>query len=197
MCDILSANIQPIPGGTLATAANALSLLRILALPLIVILVIRSGGEPSIAATVIFIAAALTDLLDGNLARRTGTVTELGRVLDPLADRILIGGTIIALAVSGILPVVGVALVLIRDILLLLGYKALQSRGIILRVSLPGKAYTALFLVAIVSVMAGIDAGSVNIGLVLFWISVIGSLLTGISYTFRGIQMLKSKTGTV
>lgn len=184
---------SPLPGGTLATAANALSLFRILVLPLLVALILRAGGEASFAATAVFIVAAFTDLLDGLLARGTGTVTELGKVLDPLADRILIGGTIIALAAVGALPVAGVLLVLLRDIFLLSGYKLLQTRGVILRVSLPGKAYTALFLIAIVAVLADVSAGGVSIGLVLFWVSVIGSILTGIGYTMRGMLMLKAK----
>lgn len=184
---------SPYPGGTLVTAANVLSLSRILVLPLLVALILRADGEASAAATVIFVTAALTDLLDGLLARGTRTVTELGKVLDPLADRILIGGTIISLAASGALPVAGVALVLLRDIFLLSGYKFLQSRGITLRVSLPGKAYTALFLAAIVAVLAGIEAGGVNIGLILFWISVAGSILTGIGYAVRATRMLRGQ----
>lgn len=184
---------SPQSGGNLVTAANALSLLRILSLPLIVVLVLQSEDGTSKAATLVFVVAALTDLLDGRLARRTSTVTELGKVLDPLADRILIGGTVLALAIAGALPVFGVALVVLRDIFMIFGYKALKSRGVFLRVSMFGKSYTALLMVAIVAVMAGIRVADVEIGLVLFWIGVAGSLLSGIFYTARGSQLLQRR----
>jgi CDP-diacylglycerol--glycerol-3-phosphate 3-phosphatidyltransferase len=173
----------------LAVVANALTLFRILSLPLIVVLVLRADNGTSLAATVIFLLAALTDFLDGQIARRAGAVTELGRVIDPLADRILISGTIIALAISGVLPVLGVILVATRDFFMIIGYKMLQKKGVTLQVSFLGKAYTALFMAAIVIAMAGVEPGGVRLGWWLFWLGVAGSLLTGVLYTLKGIAM--------
>jgi CDP-diacylglycerol--glycerol-3-phosphate 3-phosphatidyltransferase len=152
-------------------------------------LLIGSGNGTSTAATVLFFGAALTDFIDGLLARGTGTVTELGRMLDPLADRIFISSTILALAITGLLPPVGVALVVARDIFMILGYKMLMTRGVKLRVSLLGKSYTALIMMAILLAMAGIKLGSVEIGWWLFWVGVAGSLLSGAFYLSKGLTL--------
>lgn len=175
----------------LATFANLLTLLRILAVPAIVIFILRSGDGSSMAALAIFIAAAFTDFLDGLIARSTGSISELGKKIDPFADRLLISGTIIALAIMGVLPAIGVFLVAARDLYIVIGYKVLQRRGITLRVSLLGKAYTALFMIAIVAAMAGIEPAGVRLGWWLFWIGVAGSLITGVAYTVRGLASIR------
>lgn len=161
-----------------------------LAAPAIIVLVLTADNGSSAAALVLFVAAALTDFLDGLVARTSGSVTELGRRLDPLADRILISGTIVALAVAGLLPVLGVFLVVARDFFLIIGYKLLQRRGIVLRVSLAGKSYTALFMVAIIVAIAGFEPSGVRLGWWLFWIGVAGSLATGAAYSVAGLRRL-------
>ena len=165
--------------------ANLITLLRILAVPAIVVLVLRAEDGSSTAATIIFAAAAFTDFLDGRVARSTGTVTEFGRILDPLADRIFISGTIAALTIAGKLPITGVALIVGRDIFMILGYKFLESRGTKLRVSFLGKTYTAVLMLAIVLAMMGRGPWEF-----LFWAGVAGSLLTGLLYTLKGLTRL-------
>jgi len=174
---------------SLFTAANALTLLRLLALPLIMIMVLRSPDGASNVAAAVFLAAALTDFLDGQLARRTGTVSEVGKLFDPLTDRIFISGTIIALVLAGRLPLAGVAIVVARDVFLILGYKLLRNRGVILRVSLLGKSYTALFMLAIVLSLA--DLGPWRL---LFWTGVAGSLASGAVYVVQGISTLRNRS---
>ena len=169
----------------MATLANLLTLLRILAVPAIVILVLHSGDGSSTAATIVFAAAAFTDFLDGRIARSTGTVTEFGRIFDPLADRIFISCTIAALTIAGVLPIIGVALVAGRDIFMILGYKFLSSRGLKLRVTFLGKTYTAIFMLAIVLAMLGRGPWEF-----LFWVAVAGSLFTGLLYTLKGLTRL-------
>jgi CDP-diacylglycerol--glycerol-3-phosphate 3-phosphatidyltransferase len=169
-------------------------------MPVIAYLVITASSESTAAetadlynyiATGLFAAAALTDFLDGRLARATGTVSEFGRVLDPLADRIFISGTILALTFAGRLPILGVALIVARDIFMVLEYKALESRGVNLRVSFLGKVYTAVLMVAVVMCMAEVGPWDI-----LFWLGVAGSLLTGFYYTLKGLaQMTRIEPG--
>jgi CDP-diacylglycerol--glycerol-3-phosphate 3-phosphatidyltransferase len=166
-------------------------LLRILAVPVIVILLLWPEPGPSTAATAVFLVAALTDFLDGQLARRAGAVTEFGKKLDPLADRLFISGTILALTVAGVLPLVGVILVVARDIFMIVGYKVAEARGARLRVSFFGKAYTAVLMVAIVLAMAGIEINGLQVGLWLFWAGVAGSLLSGVAYAIGVISQLR------
>ncbi|MBE0429310.1 MAG: CDP-alcohol phosphatidyltransferase family protein [Thermoleophilia bacterium] len=164
-------------------------------MPVVIALVLHSEDGTGAAATAIFVGAALTDLLDGQIARRTGTVSSFGSTLDPLADRLLISGTIIALAIAGILPAIGVFLVAGRDILMIIGYKALKRRGIVIRVSPWGKAYTALFMVAIVAAMSGYQPGGFRLGWWLFWAGVAGSILIGFAYAVSGLGRLSRAQG--
>ena len=176
----------PEPEATLYTAANALTLLRLLLLPVVIVLVLHSVTGASGAAAAVFLVAALTDFLDGQVARRTGTVTEAGKLFDPFVDRVFISGTIIALVIAGRLPLAGVALVVARDIILILGYKSLRSRGVVVRVSLLGKSYTALIMLAIVLSLANIGPWQW-----LFWAGVAGSLLSGVAYIVKGVSRLR------
>jgi len=147
--------------------------------------VLRADDGSSTAATIVFAGAALTDFLDGRLARATGTVTEFGRIFDPLVDRIFISGTVAALLLAGRLPWQGVALLIGRDFIMILGYKVLGTQDIKLRVTFLGKIYTAVLMAAVLMCLADIGPW-----LVLFWIGVAGSLITGAMYAAKGLARL-------
>jgi len=125
------------------------------------------------------------------MARATGTVTEFGRVFDPLVDRIFISGTVAALLLVGRLQWQGVALLIGRDIFMIFGYKLLGLQDIKLRVTFLGKAYTAVLMLAVLMCLA--DLGP---WLVLFWIGVAGSLITGAMYTAKGLARLTEVKST-
>lgn len=163
---------------------------------MVVLLILRSEDGASAPAVAIFTLAAITDFFDGLLARRTNTVTRLGKKVDPLADRLLISATIIALAVKGALPAVGVILVAARDLFIIVGYKLLEERGVELGVSAVGKTYTALLMVAVLLSMTGIEINGVRPGWWLFWAGVAGSLLSGAIYVAGGVQHLRAGSGT-
>ena len=124
-----------------ATVPNLLSLIRILAIPVIVLLLLRRGTE---AAGLILLGVVVsTDWVDGYIARRTGQVTTVGKVLDPLADRLAIGSALVALVVRGAFPLWAALLVLVRDGLVLVGGAiVLLWRGVRLDVRPIGKAAT-------------------------------------------------------
>jgi CDP-diacylglycerol--glycerol-3-phosphate 3-phosphatidyltransferase len=124
------------------TLPNALSAARAL-LVIPVTLLIAMGDAPF--ALVIFVVAAATDALDGPLARRRGT-TAFGAALDPLADKILVVGTLAALAVRGIAPVWAVVLILARE-LVAIYVRARTPQA--LAASAEGKAKTVLQVAAI------------------------------------------------
>jgi CDP-diacylglycerol--glycerol-3-phosphate 3-phosphatidyltransferase len=102
-------------GWVLRHVANLLTVLRILLAAPVVLLVLEEARFARPAAAVLFIVAALTDLLDGYLARRSGRVSALGAFLDPLADKLLVDGALVALAVRGEVPYLLAAFFLARD----------------------------------------------------------------------------------
>src|SRR5438128_12531586 len=109
------------------TVPNLLSLLRILLIPMFVALIL--DHDTSTAGLVLFGVVAATDWVDGVVARRTGRVTELGKVLDPTADRLAIAAGLIALASRHVFPWWAALAILVRDALVLVtGFAALVGR---------------------------------------------------------------------
>jgi CDP-diacylglycerol--glycerol-3-phosphate 3-phosphatidyltransferase len=120
---------------------NVLTLLRFAAIPLFVVLLVRDQDGPSWAAGIVFALAALTDQLDGWLARRWSVESGFGKVADPLADRLMIDVCVVLLVVYDRLPWVALV-ILLRDLLLVGGYKLVVPRGYEFEVSRLGKIAT-------------------------------------------------------
>ena len=150
---------------------NALTFLRLFMVPVVVTLLL--AGSDGIAAA-FFVLAAATDFLDGRLARRTGP-TRLGRILDPVADRLMLSSVAVVLAIRGLLPVWAVAILVGRDLLALVGSLVAGSKIGVNRV---GKAATAVLMgaVALVVIRPGV------VGEVIFYAGFGLSILAGLMY---------------
>ena len=121
------------------TLPNALSLARLFMVPIVVALLLaRADG----LAAALFVLAAVTDFLDGRLARRAGP-TRLGQILDPVADRLMLSSVAVVLAVRGLLPAWAVAILVGRDLLALVGSAVVGGK---IRVNRIGKAATAVLM---------------------------------------------------
>ena len=127
------------------TAANIVSFVRLCMIPVYLVLLL-DGHD--VLATFMFALAASTDFVDGQLARRTHTVSKLGRLLDPTVDRALMVCGVVGLLLVGRLPIWIVALVIARDVLLLIGGAYLMGRyKARVAVIFPGKVATTLLFV--------------------------------------------------
>ena len=157
-------------GHRVFTVPNALSLLRLFLVPVVVALLL--DGSDALAAT-FFVLAALTDFLDGRLARMAGP-TRLGRVLDPLADRLMLSSVAVVLAVRGLLPVWAVAILVGRDLLALLGSLVVGSK---IRVNRVGKAATAVLMGAVVLVVVSPGVVAQIVFYVGFGLSIVAGLM--------------------
>ncbi len=120
---------------------NALTLLRFAAIPLFVVLLVRESEGPSWAAGIVFGLAGVTDQVDGWLARRWKVESAFGKVADPLADRLMIDTCIVLLVWYDRLPWIALV-ILVRDVVLVGGYKLVVPRGYEFEVSFLGKAAT-------------------------------------------------------
>ena len=158
---------------------NALSLLRLVMVPVVVaLLVARSDG----LAAAFFVLAAVTDFLDGRLARRAGP-TRLGQILDPVADRLMLSSVAVVLAVRGLLPAWAVAILVGRDLLALVGSLLIGSK---IRVNRVGKAATAVLMAAVAVVV--IVPGAV-VGEIMFYAGFGLSIAAGLMYV-RSVRCL-------
>ena len=173
----------------LAQLPNALTVLRLLAIPVFVVLLLRTDGEGSYGLAALFAAAALTDQVDGFLARRWHVESEFGRVADPLADRLMIDAAVLLLCLDGRLPWLALAIVLGRDALLIGGFGFVRDRGYELSVSTLGKASTWLLYAAITGVIAS-DEGT-DWPLWLFWIGVGLAVLAAVFYVSGALRTVR------
>lgn len=133
------------PTDRICTLPNLISFLRLCLVPLYLVLLL--GGQ-DVAATVAFAIAASTDWVDGQIARRTHSVSKLGQLLDPAVDRILMMAGVIGLFLVGRLPLWIILLVVVRDLLLICGSGWLIKRyRIRIAVIYPGKVATTFLFV--------------------------------------------------
>src|SRR5438445_6473240 len=123
---------------------NALTLARLVLIPVFVALMLTAEGGHSWPAGIVFGVAGVTDQIDGFLARRWRVESEFGRIFDPLADRLMIDAAVILLYIADHMPLAGLVLILGRDVVLMIGYKTVAPEGYELRVNLLGKIATWL-----------------------------------------------------
>ena len=137
----MSARAVPLP---LQQLPNALTIARLLLIPIFIALMLSAQSGHSWPAGIVFGVAGVTDQVDGFLARRWRVESEFGKVADPLADRLMIDAAVILLFVAHHMPWAGLAVVVGRDLALMVGYQAIAPRGYELHVNLLGKAATWL-----------------------------------------------------
>jgi CDP-diacylglycerol--glycerol-3-phosphate 3-phosphatidyltransferase len=164
----------------LAQLPNALTLSRLLLIPVFVALMVDAGEAPSWPAGLVFGAAGITDQVDGYLARAWKVESRFGKIADPLADRLMIDAAVILLVAYDRLPWAGLAVIAARDLLLLVGWRVLAPRGIDIDVNLLGKAATWLLYAAIFFRIVTHDHTSWP--LVLFWIGLGGAVVAAMFY---------------
>jgi cardiolipin synthase len=127
---------------------NLLSVLRLLLIPVFVLLLLHHGTE--LAGLLVVGAVMSTDWVDGYIARRTNSVSELGKLLDPASDRLAMAAAIVALLVRGALPLWAALLILVRDALVFLaGVLLLGSRGRRIDVRPIGKVGTFVLMTTV------------------------------------------------
>jgi CDP-diacylglycerol--glycerol-3-phosphate 3-phosphatidyltransferase len=162
---------------------NALTLLRFAAIPVFAWLLLAAGDDAAWGAGIFFTAAALTDQLDGYLARRWHVESAFGKVADPLADRLMIGTAVVLLWLEGKLPLAAMLVVLLRDVLLVLGFKVFVPRGYPFEVSFLGRVATWVLYAALCLVIVT-DEGT-EWPIALFWIGVALAVVAAAAYGLR------------
>ena len=136
----MAVTTAPLP--VLAKLPNALTIVRFALVPVFVVLMAKADGGHSWAAGIVFGVAAITDQVDGWLARRWHVESEFGKYADPLADRLMIDAAVIMLFIADRLPWAALVVIVARDVLLLAGTRFVLPRGYDFSVSFLGKAAT-------------------------------------------------------
>lgn len=167
---------------------NSLTLFRVVAVPLLILLMLFDNRICGIIAALIFSAAAITDYYDGYVARRYGLVSNLGKVLDPLADKLLISSAFIMLISLGRVPAWAVCIILGRELAVTGLRNVIAAHGQDVSASMLGKYKTGFQIAAVIPLLIhfkyfGLDFQA--IGTVLFWIAVAITVWSGADYFIR------------
>ena len=173
-------------GRGVATIPNAISLFRILLIPVFVWLIV--DADTTTVGLLVFAGVVATDWVDGTIARRTGQVSDVGKVLDPVADRLAIAAGIIALAIRGVFPVWAAVLILARDVVVLaVGLFVLVRTRVRIDVRWIGKVATFSLMVAVPAISWGaldlpLAAAATAVGWVTFAVGIVEYYLAAAVY---------------
>ena len=177
----------PAVSAPLARVPNALTILRLFLIPLFAALLIPADGGYSWPAAIVFGIAAITDQVDGWLARRWDVESAFGKVADPLADRLMIDAAVIILVVvHHRLPWVALLLIIARDALLIGGYKLLAPNGYELNVNFLGKLATWVLYASLAFVM--VTHEGTEWPLWFFWTGLALALAAGAQYAYTVLR---------
>ncbi|HPC83254.1 MAG TPA: CDP-diacylglycerol--glycerol-3-phosphate 3-phosphatidyltransferase [Thermoanaerobaculaceae bacterium] len=162
---------------------NSLTLLRIMLVPLLVVVLLTRFHGSNFWGLGIFLLAALTDLFDGLIARRTGRITVAGTLLDPIADKILVSAAFISLVEMGLAPAWMVAIIVGREFAVTGLRQIAQDRGIIISASWWGKLKTTSQIVAISFLIVSEQLGKWSLlGKALLWVALALTLCSLFTY---------------
>ena len=175
---------------------NKLTILRIIFIPVFILFCYLNIANNYIYACAVFILASITDILDGEIARRKNLITSMGKLLDPIADKLLVGSAIIILAVQGsINPVL--AIILIGREFIISGFRAVAAaEGKILAADIYGKIKTVIQSVAVAALLIAIDNTGLFFdiayysGTALIWLSGILSVGSCVNYIVKNKEIL-------
>ena len=182
---------------------NILTLMRIAAIPLMVLLLMTGERESSFWAAALFSAASFTDWLDGYLARKMGIVTVFGKFLDPIADKLIVMAALIMIIPLGRVPAWIVLVILGREIIIT-GLRGIaSSEGIVIEASDLGKFKTIFQIVAIIALLLHYDyhwffsaghplllANMHNVGMFYLWIAFVITVWSGVDYLFKFVRVI-------
>lgn len=180
---------------------NALTILRILLVPVFAITFALHGEAARIVSFVIFCVAGASDVLDGLAARKLRARSELGRMLDPIADKILVAVALMMLVASGVVvrfALVPALVILAREILVSGLREFLASAAVSVPVTRVAKMKTVLQMVAIGAMILGpivdkIVPGAVYLAHVLLWIAAALTVYTGFVYLRAGLAHVRTE----
>lgn len=187
---------------------NKLTVGRITLVPFFVAALLANFPLNNAVALIIFIAASLTDMFDGKIARKNGLITDFGKFADPLADKILVLAALLCFVQLGICDCVAVIIVLFREFSVTSIRLIAASKGKVVAANMWGKAKTVSQMIAIIAVIAmqivlelpEVRLNFINtatfepiffvVGEILIWISVVFTIISGVVYIIQNRQFI-------
>lgn len=173
---------------------NKLTILRVILIPFFVAALMMDGGMNQTGryiAAVIFIIASLTDMLDGKIARKYNLVTNFGKFMDPLADKLLVCSALIALIEMGRIPSLVVIVIIAREFIIS-GFRLVASdNGVVIAASYWGKFKTTFQMLMVCMMIVGEPIPGLLTDIVM-WIAVILTVISLVDYLAKNKDVMKA-----
>ena len=164
------------------TLPNVLTVLRIMLVPVVVVALLGNTPAGDVLAAVVFATASLTDFVDGWLARTRDSVTTFGKLMDPLADKLLVVAALISLVSLGRLPAWVAMVIIARELAVTVLRLGATQAGVVIGASLLGKVKTCLQIAAILALIAA--HGRPLWAMLLVYLTVLVTVISGLDYFF-------------
>jgi len=174
--------------------ANKLTIFRIFLVPVFMIFLLNKIPYGVSIAAGVFIIAAITDTLDGYIARKRNEITNFGKFMDPLADKLLVSAALISLVQMGKLSAWIVVVIIAREFTISILRAVAAAEGIVIAASWWGKAKTITQIIAIIAILLDnfpFKYINVPFDMIMMWISVIFTIASGIDYIIINKHVLK------
>lgn len=174
--------------------ANKITITRIFLIPVFLVLMLIEFKYHNFLAAAVFIIAASTDSLDGYIARKRNLITNFGKFIDPLADKLLVTSALIVLVSKGQVPAL-IAIIIISREFIITGFRLLaSSEGVVLAASWLGKVKTVTQIVAIIAIIIGnFPFTYINFpfDIIVLYISVIFTVISAVDYIYKNRKLVK------
>ena len=171
---------------------NKLTMLRVIMIPVFLIVLLSGFVSTPLnryIAVIIFIVASFTDFLDGYIARKYNLVTNFGKFMDPLADKLLVAAALISMVELGDIAAWIVIVIISREFIIT-GFRLIAvENGRVIAASMWGKAKTVSQMIMIIIVLSGILQGSI-INTVLIYLAAVLTIISGVDYIVKNIEVL-------
>ena len=170
---------------------NKLTMFRVILIPFFVVfLLVDITPVDKWIALAVFIIASLTDMLDGKIARKYNLVTNFGKFMDPLADKLLVCSALVCLVAVDRIPAWMVIVIIAREFIIS-GFRLVASdNGVVIAASYWGKFKTVSQMAMIIVLIADFGGVFDMIGMVLIWVSLILTVVSLIDYVAKNVQVL-------
>jgi CDP-diacylglycerol--glycerol-3-phosphate 3-phosphatidyltransferase len=174
---------------------NVLTVLRIMLVPVLVVALLGNTPSGDVLAAVVFALASLTDFVDGYLARARGSITTFGKLMDPLADKLLVVAALVSLVSLHRLAAWVAMVIIARELAVTVLRMSATQQGVVMAASMFGKVKTCVQIAAILAVIA-VHGSPLWVSL-LVYATVVVTVLSGLDYFFglrRRIQQTQART---
>ena len=180
---------------------NVLTLIRLLLVP-VYILLFALGDKYS--ALTVFLLASFTDLLDGRIARKYDLITDFGKLMDPLADKVMVVTAMCSMAIGNkaiqaVIPWPAVIILFLKELIMVIGSSVMLRLNIVVYATMVGKAAQCMFIASLVAVyfhdfFVELCAGwFMPLDLIMMWLSIALALLALVIYVSRSVRVIKEK----